>query len=187
MPPSPAQYTLERHCAACGHCNRVLLSREQAAFDLYDRERLWQHTPCSRCGACKTASLACDKPDLDAALLELWAQQPDWHFFQQDEDLYLAELAYLPLLLQTFDAAPLTPAKKAVLASALCMLLFNALPASADSNETALQKQQQRQQLLSVLRPRCEALMQCADQMPPYLRTAVLPWLHSAHPPALPA
>ncbi|MDO5106559.1 hypothetical protein [Capnocytophaga sp.] len=135
-------YILTRICK-CGNKDDFTLDKITAAFEL-DFEKYWKRTPCSRCGGTKTDSVSHSIPKIDAELLKIWSENPDYQFSQQDEDLLLAKMENLPLLLSFFDDKNLSQPKKAVIASALCTLLFDNLKLKGE-NYSAEQKSQMQE------------------------------------------
>lgn len=106
-----------------GHSKTIGLTPLEAMFELYNFKQIWD-TPCVVCGA-KTESLGLSKPPLTAELLEIWASTPNYHFWVQDEDIFLAEMEHLPLLLQALDSPDFPKGKTSIIISALCVLWYD--------------------------------------------------------------
>lgn len=74
-------------------------------------------------------------PPLDEDVLQAWATNADLTILQQDEDLMLADAETLPLLKQFVQRNDILPAKRSVLLSALCVLVYDNIP---DEDDPAL-------------------------------------------------
>lgn len=105
----------------CGCQKETFLSKKQAAFGLIGSD----YISCIHCGEVKPQSSALYKPPLDNELLQLWGKNEDYYFFEQDEDLFLAQIDNLDLLLSGFDNQEFLEQKKGTIASALCALLVD--------------------------------------------------------------
>lgn len=132
-----------------GHAKMIGLTPLEAMFELYNFKQIWD-TPCAVCGA-KTESLGLSKPDLTAELLEIWASHPNYHFWVQDEDIFLAEMEHLPLLLQALDSPDFPKGKTSIIVSALCVLWYENGVFSAEDHTPQEQKTMLHNQ--KILRP----------------------------------
>ena len=98
------------HRFSCAHCqceHAIAIAKVDAAFDLYDWQALWD-MPCSACHSTLKHSISLDKPPADADLLAIWAYEADYHFFEQDEALWLAEMSLFPQLVALLDEAAIS-------------------------------------------------------------------------------
>ena len=116
------KYTLTRICQ-CGHKENFSLTKLEAAFELFG-DKYWK-MPCAKCDKTKADSVSHSTPKIDAALFKVWSENKEYQFLEQDEDLMLAEMENLELLLGAFDDESFPMEKKTVVVNALYTLLFN--------------------------------------------------------------
>lgn len=116
-------YTVTTYCAR-NHKNSAALTLLEVAFDLFDKNKLWD-TPCSICGG-KIESMSKSDFKITDELFNIWANNPDYQFSEGFyEDLDLAKIKYLPMLLKAIDDKNLPNAKKVVAVRALCALWYD--------------------------------------------------------------
>ncbi|WFF38108.1 hypothetical protein LU290_07545 [Moraxella nasibovis] len=116
-------YIATTYCAR-NHKNNISLTLLEVAFDLFDKNKLWD-TPCTICGG-KIESMSKSDFEITDELFNIWANNPDYQFSEGfDEDLDLAEMKYLPMLLRAIDDKNFPNSKKAVVVGALCALWYN--------------------------------------------------------------
>ncbi len=118
------KYTLDRTCKDCKNVDAFDLSKMEAAFELYNSSEIWKK-PCSQCGSIHCESISQQRPKLDKELLDLWGNDTSLHLMEQDEEILLAEMEYLPLILQGIDESRYLPNKINILIEALCVLLYD--------------------------------------------------------------
>lgn len=117
------KYTINTICKNCKHESIFELSKTEVAFDLLEN-KLW-NLPCEKCSSTEKSSLGTNKPTIDEELMEQWATQEDLKFLDQDEDLYIAEVDNIDLIIYFLERENTLPSKKNVLLDALCVLLYD--------------------------------------------------------------
>ncbi|AKG16656.1 hypothetical protein AAX09_02075 [Moraxella bovoculi] len=106
------------------HKSNISLTLLEVAFDLFDKNKLWD-TPCAICGG-KIESVSKSNFEITDELFNIWTNNPDYQFSEGFyEDLDLAEMKYLPMLLRAIDDKNFPNSKKAVVVKALCALWYN--------------------------------------------------------------
>lgn len=148
------------------------VTKVEAAFELYD---FW-NKQCSHCGSSSCQALFHPKPELDEELLELWCQNPKWQFCQQDEDIILAEIDNLPLLLKAVDQPLYPEQKRNVIISAMCVLLYDNL--SIDENLSGQEKNARKKKadtILPELIKRKKMIENIKAYIMPYIKRVVFP------------
>ncbi|MFK7971134.1 MAG: hypothetical protein AB8F95_12240 [Bacteroidia bacterium] len=169
------KYQLSRTCGDCEYIDFFDLTKIEAAFDLYDHAAIWK-SPCTQCGSEKANALGLNKPDFDKALLDLWGNDPKLFFMSQDEDLLLAEIEYLPLLLQTIDEDKYLEHKIHILVGALCILLYDHTVAPEEYTE---QENKEREEIAQKVRPelikRKRKIIEASAWIGDYVKKVVFP------------
>ncbi|ATA90109.1 hypothetical protein CGC58_10480 [Capnocytophaga stomatis] len=163
-------YTVTKTCQ-CGNKDSFPLTKIEAAFELFDDKRLWKETPCSKCGSTKTVSVSHSFPKIDQELFTIWSENPDYYFIEQDEDLMLAEMDNLDLLLDAFDNPSFPTEKKYVVVSALCVLLYDnrKLPDGKYSKEEKQEILENQSRILFELQKRKDEVMKYKDVISDYI------------------
>ncbi len=116
------QYILTRICK-CGYKEEFPLNRLEAAFG-FPENKFWKMI-CPQCGKSQTDSVSYNTPKIDSDLFKIWSENENYQFSEQDEDILLAEMDYLELLLSAFDDKNFPIEKKVIVINALCVLLFD--------------------------------------------------------------
>lgn len=124
-------YEQTRTCLKCGFTERRQIDKKIAAFET---TREWA-SPCTKCknSSFKSSSVAIPPPDSE--LLKIWAESKDLMFLDQDEDILLAEPESFELLARFVQDASLSPSKREILLSAICILLHDNTPEDEDDTE----------------------------------------------------
>ena len=78
-----------RKTCTCGNVDLVKVDKKDAAFGLKEKD-VW-NLKCTKCGNTKFDSIIFDQPEIDRELLTLWANNIDYNFSEQDEDVLLAQ------------------------------------------------------------------------------------------------
>lgn len=115
-------YTYEKKCEECGNVDIYPLSKIETAFN---HELNSKFPSCTNCGSNKYISSYRSFPKLDKELLDLWGVDSNLYFFEQDEEIMLAEIENLPLLLEAIDNPNYLDQKIGVLAETLCVILYD--------------------------------------------------------------
>lgn len=111
-------------CADCGFETKTTLSKIEAAFDLYDRNSIW-NKPCEKCHSTNKKSVGYTKPNYDEEFLEQWFHNDSYRFLEQDEAVYIAEMENLDWIISYLDRNDISNYKESVLAEALCVLVYD--------------------------------------------------------------
>jgi len=117
-------YAVKKICADCRHVNVFPVTKVEAAFELYERLRLYE-TSCPECGSLKIYSTEHPALKLDQELLDLWGRRSDYRFSPQDEAIILAEIDHLPLILATLDVKKYPREKLNTLTESICIMLYD--------------------------------------------------------------
>lgn len=129
------QYRQTRTCAACAREESRQLPAELAAFV----ERSHWSAPCQHCGSETFSAIGTSRPPLDRELLNEWSSHSDLSFSVEDEDLIMADAEALPLLQEFVQRRDIPETKRAILLSALCVIVyentFDPADPSADIDE----------------------------------------------------
>ena len=104
-------YSQYKVCAACGFEDCREIAEEIAAFE---QRRAWDDV-CSKCGSAERDNGGVQLPILNEKLMAIWSQDLALSFFQQDEEISLADESLLPLLLQYLDCDATLVAKKSII------------------------------------------------------------------------
>ncbi|CEN33478.1 hypothetical protein [Capnocytophaga cynodegmi] len=163
-------YNVIKTCQ-CGNKDSFPITKIEAAFELFDDKRLWKETPCSKCGSTKTISVSHSLPKIDQELFTIWSENPDYDFMEQDEDLILAEMDNLDLLLGAFDNPSFPTEKKYVVVSALCVLLYDnrKLPDGKHSKEEKQEVLENQSRILFELQKRKDEILKYKDAVWSYI------------------
>jgi hypothetical protein len=117
-------YLQTRKCSTCGNEESRNLSLGDAAFE---ETRVWIE-PCGKCGSVRFSSVGCPLPDMNRELFELWIHDNGLTVLSQDEDLVIGTGENLILLEEFLQREDALPEKRAVLLSAICVILYDNTP-----------------------------------------------------------
>jgi hypothetical protein len=118
------EYQLSRTCKDCGNIDMFPFTKVEAAFELYNSAEIW-NLACSKCSSYKCQSTYLNKPDIDKELLDLWGSDLTLFFMEQDEDLIIADIDNLHLVLKVLDEKKYLKQKNSILIQSLCALLYD--------------------------------------------------------------
>lgn len=170
------KYTINTICKNCKHESIFELSKTEAAFDLVENKS-W-NLPCEKCSSTEKASLGTNKPTIDEELMEQWATQEELQFLDQDEDLYIAEVDNIDLIIYFLERENTLPSKKNVLLDALCVLLYDNV---GDEEELSKKEKQVRKENFEIILPkiieRKELILQNKEYIYKYIFEVVEPYL----------
>ena len=116
------KYTYIRTCE-CGNIREIKVSKKEAAFRLKDREIF--NLKCEKCGKIRLKLLSREHPDLDKELLLEWVAHEDYAFMSQDEELILADVDNIDLILDVLDNYKILSFKRNILIQALCVIIYD--------------------------------------------------------------
>lgn len=115
-------YYTSKRCAQCGTTDYYALTKTEAAFSRYE---YIIEIACSKCQSLTFDMLHATSPDIDKKLLDMWGVDVNLHFYEQDEEVILAEISNMDLFLDAIDNSDYLPLKKNVLLSALCIVYYD--------------------------------------------------------------
>ena len=169
-------YTITTICKHCKHESVFEITKTEGSFDL--AENISWNIPCEKCSSTEKSSLGTNKPTIDEELMEQWATQEELQFLDQDEDLYIAVVDNIDLIIHFLDAEKTLPAKKNVLLDALCVLLYDNVK---DMEELSKKEKQLRKDNLEILLPRIierkDLILQNKELIYKYVFEVVEPYL----------
>ena len=152
-------YNLSKTCKVCKNIDSFELTKVQAAFELYDHNKIW-NTQCSKCKSSNTESLSLNKPDIDEELLEIWTNNDTYYFMEQDEELIIAEISNYKHILKLIDSNEVKQNKVEILVNSLCVLLYdNAVNDFEYSQEENKTRKEILVEILPELKKRKELLL----------------------------
>ena len=143
------EYWVSRRCKSCGQEDKLELTKLQSAFELYDTSTIWTQL-CSVCKSDECESLHHPLVKLDQELLDIWGNNPHLAMMSQDEELLLAEIEYLPIILRAIDNKEYLPSKVNVLLEALCILVYDNL---ANASKYSPEENLKRKQIADLVKP----------------------------------
>ena len=110
-----------RTCSDCHSEETRKLEKLQAAFMQHSH---WDD-PCHECGGSQFSTVSLPMPKLDLEILEAWIADEDLNLMDQDEDIILASKENLELLKAFIVRDDAHADKRAMLLSALCILVYD--------------------------------------------------------------
>lgn len=169
------EYKLTRTCKDCENVDSYELTRVEAAFELYNSKEIW-NKKCSKCGSVSCGSLVHHHPKLDKSLLDIWGSDPTLYFMEQDQELFLAEYDYFPMILNAIDEGKYLKSKIDVLVEAICILLYDNIVSPEEYSE---QENLDRQNIAQKVRPelikRKDRIIDAGDAVMDYIKKVVYP------------
>ena len=109
-----------RTCSDCESEETRKLEKLQAAFVQHSH---W-NKPCQGCGGTQFSTMSMPMPKLDMEIMEAWIADDNLNLMEQDEDIILASKENLELLKAYVVRDDAGPEKRAMLLSALCVLVY---------------------------------------------------------------
>jgi hypothetical protein len=169
------KYKLTRTCGDCFNVETIMLSKIEAAFETYNSKSIW-NLECSKCQSTKCQSVGKEEPKLDKELLDIWGNDSDLTFSEQDQELFLAEFEYFPLLLEAIDQNVYNINKTNILVEAICVILYDN---SVSMEQFSDIENQERERVARLVRPelikRKNLIIQAGDSVMEYVRNIVNP------------
>ncbi len=130
------KYKYRRACT-CGNVDFIEITKIEAAFNL--KENDIRSSRCSKCGGKNIASIGIDSPEIDKELLEIWAENAEYFFCEQDEDLMLAQnINNIDLYLEYIDNECIMLEKRNVLIETLCVMIYDRVKKSDRENQNII-------------------------------------------------
>ncbi len=128
-------YSQYKICGSCGYEDQREVSAEIAAFE---ERRKWNEA-CPKCGSLKVTASGEAIPEPTKELMEIWSKDDSLSFYEQDEDICLAEEDNLELLLEFLDSNKTLPSKRSILLSTLCILVHDNVPEEEDDPDIKIE------------------------------------------------
>ena len=169
------EFKLTRICKDCNNVDTFKLSKKEAAFELYDSKAI-TNMPCSSCGSLNCDHLGRYHSKIDKELLDIWGQDINLYFLEQDEEIYLADDEYFNLLLEAIDNSKYLKSKIDILTEAICVLLYDY---TANKEEYSNKENEERENIASKIRPelikRKEKIKDSQNVIMDYIKKVVFP------------
>ena len=166
------KYELARKCTDCGFEVKAPLTKREAAFGLFDTEKLFGLT-CLKCGGIKSSG-SVDLPILNKELVSEWAQNEHLYFLSQDEELILGTGEYFELIIEVLDNPQTLLHKKYVLLYALCVIVFDE---TVERGKNWKPEVKLKCRAIKELNKRKNLLIEAGDSIMNYIKEVVYPQL----------
>lgn len=154
-----------RQCKKCKHRQRYDYPKREVAFGLHNDDPFH----CSNCNydTSDYGEVHCNK--LDGDIMSEWIVNPDVYLLEQDEELFLADVNYLDLLLKYLDDKRTLREKKIILLEALCVIIYDGVKNNTDKDHL--------DRLKIELLKRKQLLLDLKDSVMTYLTDVAYPFL----------
>ena len=163
-------YKIERACTVCGHAEKLIVTKREAAFELFDINKALGRT-CKKCSS-NSFTTAYQRPDLDFELLKEWATTPNLYLMPQDEELLLADEQYIDMILEVLDTISIPDHKRNLLMDALCVIVYD------NTNDDNSQRDEQlKNRVIRELNKRQDKLKLADNCIMDYIKDVVYPQL----------
>jgi hypothetical protein len=170
-------YLLTKTCLQGKHLNKFNLTKIEAAFEKYSFQK-YSQVPCSQCGDETPASMSCESPKIDQELLDLWGNDRSLYFSSQDEDIIVAQMNYLNMILNVVDEQKYLESKIGTLIAALCVMLYdNLIEDEEEKAKERMQKQKNVDKVKPELLKRKEKIEKYRMYVMDYIQEIVFPEL----------
>ncbi len=166
-------YQYSRHCTKCGWSEVRSLGKRDAAFQLVPS----RSEPCPNCSA-QSWSGGLEQPTLTPELLTEWATDPTLYLMDQDEELMLADEAYLETLLAVLDKGIALPQKHGIIIEALCIIVFDNL--NPQNNLPSAEREKTANRVIAELIQRKPIVLEHRHAVMDYVQKVVFPRLDIA-------
>ncbi|WP_337085668.1 hypothetical protein [Elizabethkingia anophelis] len=170
-------YRIERTCRNCNYIDIFPLSKEEAAFGLYNAKQIWE-TSCSECGSSDAKFTSLIGPKIDESLIELWGRNPDYVFYEQDEEILIAGEDNYKIILRFIDEKKFSDKKMTILICSLCILLYDNI---GNEKDYTIEENKRRKtivkSLLRELRIRKSVVYSVEENLAGYVKQTVFPLL----------
>ena len=118
------KYQIIRTCKNCKNEDVFEFTKIQIAFELYDSNEIWKGK-CQKCQSQNFSSLQNPYLELDKEILDVWGNDEKLFLNPQDEEIILAEMHHLELILNSINEKTYLKRKIDVLLESLCVLLYD--------------------------------------------------------------
>jgi hypothetical protein len=126
-------YTYSVTCETCKASQDLQLVKRDAAFWLLPHIDKTEGK-CIQCNGTNFSS-SLQMPKLDSELILEWASHKELYLLDQDEELILAEMEYVPTMLKILDEQLGLPSKRDVIIDALCVIVYDNLHSENEARE----------------------------------------------------
>ncbi|GGB67813.1 hypothetical protein GCM10007424_04750 [Flavobacterium suaedae] len=168
------EFLAQKQCKKCRNIDEYQITKIEAAFSLKDD--FIYNQACSKCGSKDYVSYSRDLVAVDQEILDIWGNNPSYHFLDQDEDLLLAYMQYMPILLNAVDNNLYPQEKLNIVILALCILLYdNTGDYSQYSAEESKKMQQNAAIIQAELLKRNNIIFKHQDVIMNYIKKRVFP------------
>lgn len=117
-------YQATKNCKNCGKGYTVPLTKYEAAFDPLSTPKV-KDAKCPVCKSPEYQSASVHTPEIDEDILLTWARDSNLYLMEQDEDLLLADGAYIDLIDTFIDRDDILDSKRNILLCALCIVIYD--------------------------------------------------------------
>lgn len=168
------EFLAHKQCKKCRNIDKYSLTKIEAAFSLKDD--FIYNQACSKCGDKNYINYSRDLVAIDQELLDIWGNNLSYQFLDQDEDLLLADMQYMPILLNAVDNNIYPQEKLNIIILALCILLYdNTGDYSQYSAEESKKIQQNAAIIQAELLKRNNIIFEYRDVIMNYIKKRVFP------------
>ena len=156
----------------------IEVTKIEAAFEIYDASKIY-NIKCSNCDSDSLKYLEHAHPKLDQEILDLWGTTENYRVSPQDEEIVLAEIENLSLILKAIDENKYLESKQTVLIQALCVILYDY---TVEPNENYNLTTDERNKIIDQIRPelikRKNQIKEVENWILGYIKLVVFPQLN---------
>ena len=172
------KYELKRACKKCDNIDLIPVTKIEAAFELYDSSKIFE-AKCSNCHSRDLKYLEHAHPKLDKEILDLWGNNENYQVEIEDEEIVLADIENLNLIIRAIDENAYLKSKQIVLIQALCVLLYDY---TVEPNENYDLTSEERNNIIKRIRPelikRKDKIREVDNRIFSYIKLEVFPQLN---------
>ena len=135
------KYQLIRTCKDCKNEDVFEFTKIQSAFELYDSNEIC-NKKCTKCSSTNCLFMQHPYVGLDKEILDVWGKNEKLYLNPQDEEIILAEMHYLPMILIAIGEGKYLKRKIEILLESICILLYDNTVTSNEFNEEEIQERE---------------------------------------------
>ncbi|MEN2399289.1 hypothetical protein GKZ90_0005845 [Flavobacterium sp. MC2016-06] len=169
------KYQLIRTCKDCKNEDAFEFTKIQSAFKLYDSNEIWKKN-CSKCNSLNCSSLHHPFVKLDKEVLDIWGNDEKLYLNPQDEEIILAEMHYLPIILTAINEGKYLNSKINVLIESICILLYDN---TVICNDFSKQENKEREKNAKIILPELikikNKIKESEENIMEYIKVVVFP------------
>ena len=170
-------YQLTRTCKDCKNEDIFELTKIQSAFELYDLKDFW-NKKCSKCNSTNCYAVQHPRLILDKEILDIWGNDEKLYLNPQDEEIILAEMHNLPIIIDALTEKKYLKRKIDILIEAVCILLYDNTVSCKEFSE---EENQLRERNANVIRPELikfkDKIIESEANIMDYIKVVVFPEL----------